>query len=132
MINRSTARDIMNDVRAALESVAKKHNTTLGNINASYEMNGVRISVQFNALSDGGESLSREYQTLKRLYPVLAGETFFVMWQGKSMQVQFTGYNSNAPTYPILCNIDGAPKRAPVSLAEAAVRNGVPVKAKAS
>lgn len=128
MIGRSQAQAIMEDARIALEAVAKKHNTTLGKISASYEVAGVKIGVQFNAVSETGESLSREFQALKREYPTLAGQTMFVTWQGRNLRVTFNGYNSNAPTYPIMCIIDGSPKKAPRSLAQAALITGVPVK----
>jgi hypothetical protein len=125
MINKDKAREIMDDVKAALEAVATKHNLGIGHMGASYEVNGLTVRVPFNVKTSTGDVLTREFRALQAKYPTLAGKTFDVPGQGR---ITFTGLNWNAPKYPLEYTKAGKRWKGQIGMADVALRMGVEVK----
>ncbi len=104
-MSRDTARQISKDAMTALQSVADNHGLTLTQKPGSLGLAGqLTFKVDFCQKSDEGVAVTKEFATLERIKPGVAGKTFYINGMG---YVTVTGYNSRAKKYPVNYTLDG-------------------------
>lgn len=98
MLNKSKIQQVVAEMEAALEEVAKKHGLTARRGNVRFTSDNFNVKFDVARVTEGGDAVTPEMTALKLYHPNLVGKTF----NDRGEKIQFVGYNRSAHKYPLL------------------------------